>query len=730
MATGAQAFITPSSASANPIFYDPTYYGYIPTNPQPDFTLPKPISEMSSAEKTQTRLDFAKRQRDALKEEEDNILKGYKFWRDRYHREMIVAQARGLEYLAEAIIKRDANDNFTDHRASLPTKTQAGQGPTGPTKVTRLTQMLAVLFSMPSEVTQALLRGNFAALAGDVTQPLKAKIPNTPVRSSVPVDKTNRKPYIYILHLVNRSCGNPNMQQMKSIMEHAKEYVRNVRAVAGEGRPKRIIKDGPYTATPHDLEKVLAIDRVKKKDNGTLFPEALNAQGLKMALQQGKTRVNCLYITSNSQLKGIKKIIELTEAGMNKLQQEGWNPHSRDPLPSTIASAGWTADAAKRRNEYHTHNQINGKIRIFDAIGRCLGFDGLSWQCMLLVWNKNAVSMAEHIAHVLGGTYVIQGGMNGEAAGISVSSSDTISYVCYKELERRLLNSSHWSLNRDATEDRYATILASIDKLPHYLRLKKEVNDASIKEADLKRQLEDLKVKRLAKEKAETDAFNHRVQSTGQLLEDIDELDKQLQQLRLIRDTIWSVKGVRDFVNAAQEQDTTWVEPTQVPLSQSLLTQIRSIEPRPVVAEEEFGMEEELEMGEEPEKIVINISSPAASHSSSSSPSSSPSEVAKGPEGEDDPPSDPVQTADSPDDSDQITRIDYIAYNEAGVLVVGVKRPETEQEEMSYVEVMDEGSRRVEGLVRDYYRTHADAPRPPDYEPSEPESDEEMADEP
>ncbi|KAH0043832.1 hypothetical protein KCU78_g522, partial [Aureobasidium melanogenum] len=722
MATGPRSFLTATSSSANPVFYDPIYYGYIPTDPPPDFTLPKPISEMLPAEKTQTLKDFAKRQRDALKEEEDKILKDYKFWRDKYHKDMIVAHTRGLEFLAEAIIKRDADDNYTDNRGSLPTKPQAGPGPTN--RVSRLAQMLAVLFSMPSDVIQALLRGNFPALVRDVSQPLKAKVPHTPTRTSTSVDKANRKPYIYILHLVNRSFTNPNMQKMKGIMEYAKAYVRNVRSVAGENRPKRVIKDGVYTATAQELEKVFVIDRVKRKNDGNLFEEALTAQRFKTALQEGKTRVNCLYITSNSQLKGINKIIELTEAGMAKLQQEGWNPASPDPLPSTIASAGWTADAGKRRNDYYTHSGINGKIRIFDAIGRCLGYEGLSWQCLLLVWNKNAVSMAEHIAHVLGGTYVIQGGMNGEAAGISVRTADTIPRTCYKELERRLLNSSHWSLNRDATDDRNTTTLTSINNLPHYLRLKKEVNDASVKENDLKRQLEKITRQRLDKEKAEIKAFNRRIQSTGQLLEDIDELDKQLKQLKLIRDTIYAVKGVREFVHAAQEPDTTWIEPTQVPYS--LLTQIQSL-PR---AE---PMEEELEPVQEPERVVIEVSSPAASQSSSSSSSSPPSSgLARRPGGDDDgnndPPPGPAQTTESVEESDAITGINYINYNHFNGLLVGVQRSGMGEEVMSYDEVMGEGSRRVEEMVRNYYRNHADAPRPPDYESSESESDAERQD--
>lgn len=67
------------------------------------FLNPLPIT---AQEKTQTVEDFAKRLRDAIKEEEMNILENFGAPRDLYHRAMIVAQARGDEYLAEAIIRR------------------------------------------------------------------------------------------------------------------------------------------------------------------------------------------------------------------------------------------------------------------------------------------------------------------------------------------------------------------------------------------------------------------------------------------------------------------------------------------------------------------------------------------------------------------------------------------------------------------------------------------------
>lgn len=89
----------------NPIFHDPIYFGYIPTNPAPDFTLPKPLLEMTQQEKEQALRDFTQRQLDALEQDRDRRLVG-SYGKDKHHKEMIVAQERGDEYLAMAIVVR------------------------------------------------------------------------------------------------------------------------------------------------------------------------------------------------------------------------------------------------------------------------------------------------------------------------------------------------------------------------------------------------------------------------------------------------------------------------------------------------------------------------------------------------------------------------------------------------------------------------------------------------
>jgi len=110
------------TSTSTPILYDPVYYGYIPTSPSPDFTLPKPISEMKPQEKTQTMERFASRLKNALhEEEEENILQGVTFWKDEHHKAMMVALARGDEFLAEEIIKRGQLHICQSHTA--PTKT-------------------------------------------------------------------------------------------------------------------------------------------------------------------------------------------------------------------------------------------------------------------------------------------------------------------------------------------------------------------------------------------------------------------------------------------------------------------------------------------------------------------------------------------------------------------------------------------------------------------------------
>jgi len=352
-------------------------------------------------------------------------------------------------------------------------------------EVKRLGEMLAVLFSLPSEVKHALLHGNFPALVGGTSRILSRKVPATPPMRSKAVP-ANQKPYIYVLHLVNKRFDNPNMQKMRTIIDYTKAYLRHVKDSPG-GIPMRVIATQNYRATAQSLEQVLQIERAKMRQGGALLPGALTRTGLENALQEGRTEVPCLYITSNDQSMGIRKIVELMEASLDKLVRDGWDPTSPNPLPTTIASSGWTFDAGKRQYDYYSHSGINGKIRIFDAISHALGYNGLSWQCIFTVWNKQAVSMAEHIAHVLGGTYVIQGGMNGEAAGISVKSKEKISDACYEEMERKLLNSSHWCENRDATDSRNRICRTTLDSLQHYLTVEREVSEALTEEADLEK---------------------------------------------------------------------------------------------------------------------------------------------------------------------------------------------------------------------------------------------------
>ena len=92
-----------SSSIDVPIFHDSVYYGHSPTNPRPEFNFSGPIKEMTPQEKTRTRERFAKNSRDAIKGKEDNILKNFDRPRDKWHRAMIITEAREDEFLAEEI---------------------------------------------------------------------------------------------------------------------------------------------------------------------------------------------------------------------------------------------------------------------------------------------------------------------------------------------------------------------------------------------------------------------------------------------------------------------------------------------------------------------------------------------------------------------------------------------------------------------------------------------------
>lgn len=91
--------------SNNPVFADEVYFGYVPSDPAPDFSLHKDIHDMTALEKQDTLKRFAKSQADAHLEDENRRLRD-RYWRDDHHKRMIVAQERGDEYLAEAIVKR------------------------------------------------------------------------------------------------------------------------------------------------------------------------------------------------------------------------------------------------------------------------------------------------------------------------------------------------------------------------------------------------------------------------------------------------------------------------------------------------------------------------------------------------------------------------------------------------------------------------------------------------
>ncbi|KAH0383467.1 hypothetical protein KCU92_g5276, partial [Aureobasidium melanogenum] len=403
---------------------------------------------------------------------------------------------------------------------------------------------------MPKEVKQALLRGNFSALLRDPTndQPLKSKVPPTPVRDSTARNKSLWKPYIYILHLVTNRYRNPTMKTMRTILEFANDYVRNVREGGPGDKPMRKIRDQNYTAGVQDMDKVLRIERAKQSESGGLLQGALTSTAFNRALADGTRELPCLYITSNSQLAGIKETIKLTTAWLNKLEQDGWSPDSAEPLPYTIPASGWTANAPKRQHEYYSHKGINGKILLFDAISRALNFNGLSWRCLLLVWDKRIVSMAEHIAHVLGGTYVAQGGLNSQAAGISVATKDQISPAVYRDLQGRLNNTAHWPLNLGATRDRTMQIRASLDALPRYLQLKKDRESLLIREEALAKELAEAKKKQAEKEQTEVLALNRRVKITGQLLNDLSCQDKCIRKLKCIRDALYASPDLKDLL--------------------------------------------------------------------------------------------------------------------------------------------------------------------------------------
>jgi hypothetical protein len=96
---GATMLFTPNSVIANLVFYDDVYFGYIPTNPAPDFTLPKDILEMTPQEKIQALTDFTTRQKDTLKQDKQRRL-ATRCRATLYRIRHVVEQARSVNGLA------------------------------------------------------------------------------------------------------------------------------------------------------------------------------------------------------------------------------------------------------------------------------------------------------------------------------------------------------------------------------------------------------------------------------------------------------------------------------------------------------------------------------------------------------------------------------------------------------------------------------------------------------
>jgi len=59
-----------------------------------------------------------------------------------------------------------------------------------------------------------------------------------------------------------------------------------------------------------------------------------------------------------------------------------------------------------------------------------------------MAWDKRIVSMAEHLVHILGGTYATQGGVHSTSAGLSVKTKADITTATCQKYERHFANTS------------------------------------------------------------------------------------------------------------------------------------------------------------------------------------------------------------------------------------------------------------------------------------------------
>ncbi|THZ08914.1 hypothetical protein D6C95_01452 [Aureobasidium pullulans] len=502
----------------NPLFDDPVYAGYIPSNPRPDCALPADFLDMTPAQKRARLAEIANAQIDALAAERLAMLQG-KSCIDDTHRDFLVALRRGDEYYAQQLIRRDLADNVTGSfiptAAGLLTKSLAG--------VDRLTPLLAVIASMPNAVKQALVQGNFAELVMDPARirnrtSIASIIPSPPTGGSTPVAQHNWEPLEYVTWLADRNGRHPNMAQMRAIIAKAKDYVSDINpgirvrgTVAPYNKPNR-----RYRVSEAAMQPVFDIESQKQSRNGP-SPHALTLTSYRAARNAQQTIFPALYAQTNSELTAIKLVITRTEEWLDQLVRDGWLPNSPMPLPRTLTSGGYAATPGPRQYQYNSHNNVGRNITIWDAIGSPIGFEQ-HWFSVFAFWDQRLASMSEHVITVQSFSYLNMSGLNSVAAGHNDNTSMKIPATTYATLKRLLGRTLNFTRNFNRLEARISKVNKNLILLPQVLPLLAGIKVKKEKVATYKDEEEKLKGDLAEKTKKCTQSWVDRVNECADYL--------------------------------------------------------------------------------------------------------------------------------------------------------------------------------------------------------------------
>lgn len=155
-----------------------------------------------------------------------------------------------------------------------------------------------------------------------------------------------------------------------------------------------------------------------------------------------------------------------------------------------------------------------------------------------MAWDKRIVSMAEHLVHILGGTYATQGGVHSTSAGLSVKTKADITTATCQKYERHFANTSRWPHNLTPTKTRTVDMRESIASLPVYFNVEQDLRLITVRRGELVRELEMARQEQTRLQAQERASWLLRADITGQSLNEMEQMMKYREKLKAIRDIL------------------------------------------------------------------------------------------------------------------------------------------------------------------------------------------------